>query len=139
MTGKKASQLNLIGTLFLVLGLLSIFNLPILSRIGEQLQQNSFETANLTNPDGTKYEDSDQFDSIQRSFLRGMLLFTVFFSLVCFMTGTCILKRISHRTCFVGSVVVLIAFPLGTILGSCSLMLLSKAETKRLFTRQQDG
>ena len=139
MTEKKASQLNLIGTLFLVLGLLSIFNLPILSQVGEQVKQNSLTTANLTNPDGTKYEESDQFDSILRSFLRGMLIFAVLFSLVCFMTGTCILKRISHRTCFVGSVVVLIAFPLGTILGSCSLMLLSKAEVKQLFTGQQDG
>lgn len=139
MTGKKASQLNLIGTLFLVLGLLSIFNLPIVSQVGEQLKENSLATANLTTLDGTKYEGGDQDDSILRSMLIGMLIWTITFSLVCFMTGTCILKRISHRTCLVGSVVILIAFPLGTFLGAWSLILLSNSESRQLFGKRQSG
>ena len=139
MAGTKARQLNLIGTLFLVLGLLSIFNLPIVSQVGEQLKENSFATANLTTLDGTKYEGGDQDDSVLRSMLIGMLIWTITFSLVCLMTGTCILKRISHRTCLVGSVVILVALPLGTILGAWSLILLSNAESKQLFGKQQNG
>ncbi|MFH1299878.1 MAG: hypothetical protein ABIK07_02360 [Planctomycetota bacterium] len=139
MTDKKNSQLNLIGTLFLVLGLLSIFNLPILSQVGEQLKENSVVTANLTTLDGANNAGGDQFDSILRSMLIGMLIGTVVFSLVCFLTGICILKRISHRSCLIGAVVVLIAFPLGTILGICSLILLRDVESRQLFGGQQIG
>jgi len=139
MTDKKNSQLNLVGTLFLVLGLLSIFNLPILSQVGEQIKENPIVTANLTTLDGENNAGGDQFDSILRSMLIGMLIGTVVFSLVCFLTGICILKRISHRSCLIGAVVVLIAFPLGTILGICSLILLRDVESRQLFGGQQIG
>jgi hypothetical protein len=139
MTDKKNSQLNLVGTLFLVLGLLSIFNLPILSQVGEQLKENPIVTANLTTLDGENNAGGDQFDSILRSMLIGMLIGTVVFSLVCFLTGICILKRISHRSCLIGAVVVLIAFPLGTMLGIWSLILLRDVESRQLFGGQQIG
>ncbi len=133
MSGKKIRQLELIGILFFVLGLLSILNLPILSSVGEQVKENSLSAANITTLDGTKYEGNDQFNSIQRSMLIGMLIGTVFFTLTCFLTGTCLLKQISHRSCIVGSVVILIAFPLGTALGIWALLTLFDNKTKPLF------
>ena len=129
----------IIVAIVLVLGLLSIFNLPILSQVGEQLKENPIVTANLTTLDGENNAGGDQFDSILRSMLIGMLIGTVVFSLVCFLTGICILKRISHRSCLIGAVVVLIAFPLGTMLGIWSLILLRDVESRQLFGGQQIG
>ncbi|HAH48240.1 hypothetical protein [Gimesia sp.] len=134
MTDKRASQLNLIGALFLVLGLISIFSLVILRNIGDQVKENAEATANLTSLDGMENDRSDQFDSIQRSMLLGMWIWTVFFSLICFMTGVCILRRISHRSCLVGAAVICIVFPLGTVLGAWTLFVLTSRETKALFS-----
>lgn len=139
MTDKRASQLNLIGTLFLVLGLISIFSLVILIKIDAQVKANSETTANLTSLEGTKTENSDQFDSIMNSMLTGMLIWTLVFILVCILTGVCLLKRISHRTCLVGAAVVCISFPLGTALGAWALFILTARETKSLFIDSAPG
>lgn len=133
MTATRASQLNLIGTLFLVLGLISIFNLAVLRNIGDQVKANSETTANLTSLDGTKSESSDQFDSMLKSMLMGMFIVSITFSLVCFLTGVCLLKRISYRTCLIGAAVICILFPLGTALGAWALFVLTARETKSLF------
>tara|TARA_R110002167_G_scaffold67826_2_gene191613 strand:+ start:102 stop:548 length:447 start_codon:yes stop_codon:yes gene_type:complete len=133
MTASRASQLNLIGALFLVLGLISIFNLAILRNIGDQLKANSEMTANLTSLEGTKPESSDQFDSMANSMVMGMFIVSITFTLVCFLTGGCLLKRISYRTCLVGAAVTCIIFPVGTVLGAWAIFVLTARDTKSLF------
>ena len=129
----KASQLNLVGTLFLILGILSIFNLVFLSRVGEQVNANSLANADLRTPDGKTYDGFKEQRAMQQSFLLGMLIFSIGFTVVSLLTGTFILKRFSHRSCIVGAIVTLIAFPLGTILSGWALFVLCNRDTKQLF------
>ena len=129
----KASQLNLIGTLFLLLGILSIFNLVFLSQIGEQVNADSLANADLRTPDGKPYDGLKEQRTMQQSFLLGMLIFSICFTVISLLTGTFILKRFSHRSCIVGAVVMLIAFPLGTILSGWALFVLCNRNTKQLF------
>ncbi|QDU01992.1 hypothetical protein V6x_16760 [Gimesia chilikensis] len=129
----KASQLNLIGTLFLMLGILSIFNLVFLSQIGEQVNADSLANADLRTPDGKPYDGLKEQLAMQQSFLLGMLIFSIGFTVISLLTGTFILKRFSHRSCLVGAIVTLIAFPLGTILSGWALLVLCNRNTKQLF------
>ncbi len=133
MTDKRASQLNLIGTLFLVLGLISIFNLVILRNMEDQIKENSETIANLESLDGSKNETSDQFDSVLSSMLIGMFIASLTFTLVCFLTGVCLLKRISYRSCLVGAAIICLIFPLGTALGAWAIFVLTARDTKSLF------
>ncbi|QDU49353.1 hypothetical protein [Gimesia panareensis] len=133
MPANKSSQLNLVGTLFLILGILSIFNLVFLSRIGERMNENSLATADIRTPDGKPYDGFKQQIEIQQSLLRGMLIISISFTVISLLTGTFMLKRFGHRFCLVGAIVTMIVFPLGTIFGGWALFLLCNREIKQLF------
>ncbi|QDV17431.1 hypothetical protein Pan153_20830 [Gimesia panareensis] len=138
MLANKSSQLNLVGTLFLILGILSIFNLVFLSRIGERMNENSLANADIRTPDGKPYDGFKQQLAMQQTFLLGMLIISISFTVISLLTGTFMLKRFGHRFCLVGAIVTMIVFPLGTIFGGWALFLLCNREIKQLFQERTE-
>ena len=133
MTDNQASQFNLIGVLFFVLGIALILFLAVVSQAGEQSYENSVAFGFLTEVDGTIFVDLRPQTSLQIILLRAILFGTLILILVSFVTGTCILKRVSYRISYIGAVVILLAMPLGTFLGIWTLKLLNEAESRRAF------
>lgn len=130
MTDRKASQLNLIGVLFFVHGFVLIFCLALISHAGKA-GMGSSRVFNLMSAFGFPiYIDSQ---TASRVILFGSLVFM----LISFLTGICILKRVSFLSSCLGSILILLAMPLGTFLGFWSLKVLSETESRQLFLTEQ--
>lgn len=118
-------QLKLLGVFYILLGILALPTLLVLAFHGPILD-GLLETTS----------DPELVESIKKivnTSIVGFVILILVHVLVCFYIGVCFRKQRHHTLCIIAAAFCCLSFPLGTILGVFSLIVLLKPEAKQLF------
>lgn len=124
-TEETRGHLKLLGVFYYIFALLALPILGVLLLQGQILDFIS-DQAN-----GAEIEES--FRQLFRTVQIGIALMVIVHLLAGFYVGNCFRKQKHHTLCIVAAVFVCLSFPLGTVLGVFSLIVLMKPEAKVLF------
>ena len=118
-------HLQLIGIFYIIFGLLAVpvlFVIPFLSGIIDHLVQSAPDQAT-----------ADLVEKLAGVSVAGIIALTILHILVLIYVGVCFRKQQHHTLCIVAAAFCCLSFPLGTILGVISLIVLLKPEAKQLY------
>jgi len=124
-TEETRSHLKLLGVFYYLFGLMALPILAILFLQGQFLDFVS-DQAN-----GAEIEES--FRQLFLTIQIGIGLMVIVHLVAGFYVGNCFRRQKHHTLCIVAAVFVCLSFPLGTVLGVFSLIVLMKPEAKALF------
>ena len=130
-SSKERQHLKLLGLFYIIFGVLGVLNLFGLCMIP------LFEKALIGFQENVDMSH-DQTEAVKATFrvlslcLIALTIVHVFFNV---LVGICLIRHWYYTACFLAGILTCLAFPLGTILGIFTLIVLSKTETKRLFGR----
>jgi len=119
------SNLRLLGVFYILLGVFSLPALLVLALHGPILDQLAQSAP-----------DPETIELIRRIINVSIVGFAVLILVhvaACFYIGACFRKQKHHTLCLIAAVFCCLSFPLGTILGVFSLVVLMKEEAKFLF------
>ena len=118
-------NLKLLGVFYIILGLMALPTLAFFGFHGQIMDQ-LLQAA----PDPETREAIAKLVNV--SFI-GLVVFIIVHVVSCIYIGVCFRKQRHHTLCVVAAAFCCLSFPLGTILGVFSLVVLMKEEAKQLF------
>lgn len=132
---KAGSQLNVLGWFYLLFaasGLLSLSVVPVLKSVLRKAIVFVEEQAGPTEEVAMLQALADTLDQMHLY----MVVLAAVHLIVYLLTAYALWKRKWFGICFANAVLTCLAFPLGTVLGIVSIVVLSKPESKALFGRE---
>ena len=122
---KTRDHLKLLGLFYILLGLMALPALAVVSLHGPILD---YVLENTPDP-----ELAESIQSLFNTFIAGIILLIVVHVVASIYIGICYRKQKHHTLCLIAAVLCCFSFPLGTILGVFSIVVLLKPEAKDLF------
>jgi archaellum biogenesis protein FlaJ (TadC family) len=131
-SSKEQQYLNLLGIFYILfgaLGLLTLLGLGIVP-LFEKVLLNIQEMAEMSQ------EETDMLKDSLRIVTLCLIVLTIIHVFFNVLVGICLMRRWCYKACLLAGALTCLAFPLGTVLGIFTLVVLSKEKVKQLFGKQ---
>ena len=132
---RTRGHLKILGTLFIVfgvLGVLSLFGIPVLYLLLGMLED-------MHHTGDIPLEVFETFQIVVQVSVVGIVALTIVHVFFNVLIGICVMKHRYYHPCMIAMWLTCLAFPIGTAIGVIGILVMSRPACKTLFGVNTDG